>query len=129
MPTDDNAQDENLTGERHFVATTTELEDDQRVVIDVQGREIAVFNHAGSFHAVGNFCPHQGGPIAEGMLSGTLKENSDGRLVLCQEGEVLSCPWHGWEFDITSGDHLAHSQHRLPRYTVEIDGGKVFVRL
>lgn len=67
------------------------------------GTMVAVFNVGGRIFAVGNNCPHHGGPLRHGRISGTYlpfrpHEYRDGR-----EGRGLACPWHGWEFDIESG--------------------------
>ncbi len=66
-------------------------------VMTVRGRVIALFNVEGSFHAVDNTCPHRGGPLGEGILEGT----------------VVTCPWHGWEFDVCSG-----ASPRNPRVSI-----------
>jgi nitrite reductase/ring-hydroxylating ferredoxin subunit len=110
------------------VASVDEFEDASRVVVDVGGREIAVFRTDDGFHALSNYCVHQGGPACEGAITGTLAVDEDGDLVYDREGEIVSCPWHGWEFDVTNGEHLADPSFRLPTYEVELDDGEVYVR-
>lgn len=126
---------ENTDGSRtrHHVTTVDECPPGERRIIDIEGREIAVFNVDGEFHALANYCVHQGGPLCEGMTAGTVRatdttdEGWDWEY--CNEGEIISCPWHGWEFDITSGEHLAQTGYRTPTYDVEVDGDDVYVRL
>src|SRR5258708_19984758 len=69
------------------VATIDEIPNGQAKLVEVNGIEIAIFNVAGSFHAIDNTCTHVGGPLCEGEL----------------EGIEVTCPWHGATFDITTG--------------------------
>lgn len=119
--------DDNL----HYVAAVEDLEDGDRILADVEGQEIAVFNVGGEYHALVNFCVHQGGPVCEGVVTGTLSANEDDDWALeyDKRNEVLSCPWHGWEFDVTSGEHLARRQYRLPKFDVEVKDGEIYVEL
>jgi nitrite reductase/ring-hydroxylating ferredoxin subunit len=114
---------------RHHVVSEAELAGTDRVVADVEGREIAVFNLDGEYHAVANYCVHQGGPACEGLLSGTVSVSEGMELSYEQEGEIVACPWHGWEFDVRTGEHLARPQYRLPTYDVVTEDGEVYVEL
>jgi len=116
-------------GPRHHVVSTAELGDNDRVVVEIQGREIAVFHVDGEYYAVGNYCVHQGGPACEGLLSGTVTADEDGQLSYDRENEIVACPWHGWEFDITTGRHLANSDYALPTYDVVAEDGELYVEL
>ena len=75
------------------------------------GRIIALFNVEGTFHALDGVCPHQGGPLGQGIL----------------EQQVVTCPWHGWQFDVTTGRHLLNSQIGQPRLEVQVEGDNIFV--
>jgi nitrite reductase/ring-hydroxylating ferredoxin subunit len=112
----------------HRVAPRAALAESDRVVADVRGREVAVFEVDGEYHALSNYCTHQGGPACEGLLSGTL-DVEDGELTWCREDEVVACPWHGWEFDVTTGAHLASDRYRLPTYEVHVIDDDLYVRL
>ena len=116
------------TGGLHRVGRADELAPGDRLVAEVRGREVAVFNVDGGFHAVVNHCTHQGGPVCEGLLSGTLGVGDDGALRYERTDRVLSCPWHGWEFDVTTGEHLAPTGFRLPTYDVVVEDGDLLVR-
>ena len=70
------------------------------------GRELAVFNVDGCFHAIDNTCTHRGGPLGEGEL----------------EGSVVTCPWHGWQYDVTTGVCVANPAAKVVRYEVQVDG-------
>ena len=119
---------EGTRADRHYVAGADELGPGDRVIVEIDGREICVFNVDGEFHALANYCVHQGGPACEGLLSGTLAVDDDFELVYSREGRVLSCPWHGWEFDVTTGEHLSHTGYRLPTYDVEVEDDGIYVR-
>jgi nitrite reductase/ring-hydroxylating ferredoxin subunit len=77
------------------------------------GRIIAVFNVDGQFYALDGICPHAGGPLGQGSLA----------------GGVVTCPWHGWQFDVTSGRHCLNPRLTQAAYPVEIEAGDVFVVL
>ena len=88
-----------------------------------------MFRVDGDWVALSNHCVHQGGPVCEGRLSGTLAEDEDGGLSYDREGEVLACPWHGWEFDVTTGAALADPDYRQPTFEVAVEDGRVFLEL
>jgi nitrite reductase/ring-hydroxylating ferredoxin subunit len=96
-------------------------------MIDVDGLEIGVFNVDGEFYALANYCVHQGGPGCGGRISGRVTETEDGRLTYDRRGEIVCCPWHGWEYDITTGEHLADSKLRLPTFDVVERDGEIYV--
>jgi len=74
-------------------------------VAEVNGLEIAIFNIEGSFFAVDNTCAHRGGPLGEGEL----------------EGEVVTCPWHGWEYNVRTGISLTTPSASVKTYEVKVD--------
>ncbi len=76
-------------------------------------RMVALANVAGTFHALDGLCPHQGGPLGTGQLCGT----------------VLTCPWHGWQFDVVTGRHQISPTVRQPVHEVRVRNGLVEVRL
>jgi nitrite reductase/ring-hydroxylating ferredoxin subunit len=113
----------------HHVAAADDVGDGERVIVDIEGREIAVFHTNGEFHALSNYCTHQGGPACEGLLSGTLDVDGDDELVWRREDEIVACPWHGWEFDVTDGSHTASDRYRLPTYDVRVLDGELYIKL
>jgi nitrite reductase (NADH) small subunit len=97
---------------RHVVCTVDQLPPGARKIVDVAGRSIGVFNVNGAYYALRNRCPHQGAPLCEGTLKGTAPPSRPGEYLWAREGEILRCPWHGWEFDITTGRSV-FDPHRL----------------
>ncbi len=88
---------------KHVVAQVSEVPPGERKIVEVAGRSIGIFNVAGEFFALRNSCPHQGGPLCIGRLSGFLQSPLPGEYAYSRPGEVLRCPWHGWEFDVRTG--------------------------
>ena len=121
---------EGADGERHRVASTDELaEEGSRVLVEVAGREVGVFNVGGELHAVANYCVHQAGPLCEGDLTGRMVIGDDGWEWLWDDDRrLVTCPWHGWKFDVTTGANVQDDRYRVPRYDVEVEDGAVFVR-
>ena len=113
----------------HHVIAADDIADGERIIVDITGREIAVFHSNGEFYALSNYCTHQGGPACEGLLSGTLDVDESDELVWACDDEIVACPWHGWEFDITDGTHTASDDYRLPTYDVHILDGELYVEL
>ncbi len=87
----------------HVVARVSDLPPGSRKIVSVEGRSIGVFNVKGEYYALRNMCPHQGAPLCEGSLHGTAATTKPGEYEWIREGEILRCPWHGWEFDVTNG--------------------------
>lgn len=107
----------------HRVARVDEIPPGGRLIVAVEGRSIGVFNVRGTFHALRNLCPHQGAPLCEGPLAGTTLPSRPGEYILGREGEILRCPWHGWEFDVTTGASLFDPRRcRVRAYPVTLEG-------
>ena len=86
------------------------------------GRSIGVFNVAGEYFALRNRCPHQGGPLCLGSMSGLVTSSGPGDYTVSRQGEILRCPWHGWEFDIRTGQSWFDPKRvRVRRYDVIIE--------
>jgi nitrite reductase/ring-hydroxylating ferredoxin subunit len=76
------------------------------------GRMVAIANVDGTLHAIDGLCPHQGGPLGTGELCGT----------------VLTCPWHGWQFDVATGRHRVSATVRQAVHDVRERDGKIEIR-
>jgi nitrite reductase (NADH) small subunit len=95
------------------VGLVSDLDPGQGKTVERRGTEIALFNMGGSFRAIGNACPHRKGPLAEGEL----------------DGNTVTCPWHGWQFDVATGASLRSAEIAVPTYRTEVRGDEVFVEL
>jgi nitrite reductase/ring-hydroxylating ferredoxin subunit len=82
----------------------------------------------GSLHALLDKCLHQGGRLSRGVLTSDSSSSSDvGDYPFERYGEIVRCPWHGFEYDIRTGCLLAEQSRRLRTFTVTEEDGKVFV--
>ena len=88
---------------RHVVAAAAEVAPGQGKRVEVAGREIALFNVNGEFFAFADRCPHEGAPLSKGKLVGLAEADEPGQYRLSRKNEFLRCPWHGWEFDVRTG--------------------------
>jgi len=117
----------------HVIADAAEVGDGERILVQVEGRDICVFNVDDEYHAYTNWCPHQAGPVCEGPVSGTTEASYDRETYTTtkwvREGEILACPWHGWEFDLTNGHCLSHRDVAIPSHPVHVEDGKLVVTL
>lgn len=107
---------------KYVVARADEIAPGERKLVTIGGRSIAIFNIRGEFFALRNRCPHQGGPLCEGELFGVLESSDPGQYVYRRPGEIVRCPWHGWEFDLRTGRSWfdpAHTRVRAYQVTVE----------
>jgi nitrite reductase (NADH) small subunit len=119
---------------KHIVGTKEELKKGNHLVVQVKGRELGIFEKDGEYKAFLNWCAHQSGPICEGHLEGTVEASYDSDIMettleYCREGEILHCPWHGWEYDITSGECLSRKGVTLPSYPVTVEGDNIVVEI
>lgn len=86
---------------------------------------VGVFNVEGSFYAVLNRCPHQGGPLARGSVVGLLESSCPGEFDYDPSRKFVKCPWHGWEFDLTNGKSWFDPQReRVKPYEVKVERGQ-----
>ena len=106
---------------RVVVCAVEELPPGSRRIVDVAGRSIGVFNVAGEYLAVRNRCPHQGGPLCEGVQLGELTSSGPGDYRYSRPGGIIRCPWHAWEFDLRTGASWFDPQRKRVRsYDVEV---------
>jgi nitrite reductase/ring-hydroxylating ferredoxin subunit len=109
------------------VARVDDLPPGSRVIVELDGQSIGVFNVNGEFVAVLNVCPHELGPICLGRVGGTTFPSPPGEYRWGREGEILACPWHGWEFDLLTGKPLFGAVPNLRRFPVTVVDGGVYV--
>jgi nitrite reductase/ring-hydroxylating ferredoxin subunit len=120
---------------RHPVARSDEIPPGGRKIVSVGRIEIGLFNVGGEIRAYRNACPHAGAPVCLGRVSGTSLPSQVYEYAYGREGRVLRCPWHGWEFDLLTGEHLVDPQTRLKAVAVEAEnldqqaGGTLYVLL
>lgn len=79
----------------------------------VADRIVAVFNVDGEFRAMDGVCPHQGGPIGKGEMQGC----------------IVTCPWHGWQFDVRDGQSQLSPGVQHPTFEAKVENGRVFIAI
>ena len=113
---------------RHVVAAASEIPPGNRKLVTVKGRPIVIFNLDGAFYGLFNRCPHQGGSLCDGVITGLLESSEPGTYTYSRKGEILRCPWHGWEFDIRTGQSYCDPERiRARAYPVETAPGRRIV--
>lgn len=113
-----------MAKQKYVVAAALEIETGGRKLVEVAGREIGVFNVAGKFYALSNRCPHLGGSLCEGFVTGIAVSDGPNTYRMERKGEFLRCPFHGWEFDIATGQSWCDPKTmRIRQYPVHVEHG------
>lgn len=95
------------------VASTNDLKPGEGKVVNVNGTDVALFNVDGEFFAINNTCIHRGGPLGEGFL----------------EEDVVTCPWHGWRYNVKTGQNAIMPNMHVAKYNVKVEGNDVLVAI
>jgi 3-phenylpropionate/trans-cinnamate dioxygenase ferredoxin subunit len=104
------------------VCRVAELPPGGRKIVNVDNKSIGIFNVKGNFFALRNICPHQFAPLCEGKITGTTLPSKPGEYRYAREGEIIRCPWHGWEFDITTGKSIFNPHKvKVRSYDVSVE--------
>ena len=111
----------------HYVLAEEDVPEGGHAVVNIEGREIGIYRVNGEYHAILNYCPHQGAPICAGLVSGTTLPSEVYDYEYGRAGEIVRCPWHGWEFDLQTGKSLFSDRIRVKKYKVEVQEGKIGV--
>ena len=101
----------------------------ERRIVEVDGRQIGIFNVAGEYFALHNRCPHMGGNLCEGPVTGTTLAGGSAEFNYGRVGEILRCAWHGWEFEIRTGRSLADPRIAARRYAVTVEDGRLVLHI
>ncbi|WP_129113842.1 Rieske (2Fe-2S) protein [Halegenticoccus tardaugens] len=107
-----------MTKKRFELCPADELPPGDRRIETLDGFSVGVFNVDGEYYAMKNDCPHQRAPLCEGKLTGTNRSDTAGEYNWERDGQIVTCPWHGWEFDVTTGESV-FNPHRVKAKTFE----------
>lgn len=94
------------------IAGIADIKPGSGTTVEVGGKSLAVFNVEGSYYVIDNDCVHRGGPLGEGEL----------------EGNTVTCPWHGWSYDVKTGKCINNPSACVKSYPVTIDGADINIR-
>lgn len=116
------------------VADVNGFEDNSKIVVAIGDREVGVFRRGNDFFAYDNVCPHRGGPVCQGGLFGhvvePIAEDGTVRTLDYEKGRLnIVCPWHGYEYDVSTGEHVGNPKLRLRRVDIQVTDGRIYVAL
>lgn len=105
-----------------------DIPDGGRKQVTVDGRAICVLREGDEYFALRSTCPHQGADLCGGTLSGSMLPSRPQEYTYGLARHVLRCPWHGWEFDITTGGSLFDpARMRVRTYPVLVHEGQIYL--
>ncbi len=99
--------------EKIKVAAVSEIPPGERLVVEASGKHIAIFNVNGKLVACDNVCLHRGGPLGEGDI----------------EELIVTCPWHGWQYDLSTGECLMNPKAKITLYPVTVEANSICVEV
>ena len=114
---------------KHVVARSGDIPPGGRKIVRVKGREVGVFNLDGTLYAIKNVCPHQGARVCLGKIVGTTLPSDVYEFKYGLEGRILRCPWHEWEYDLTTGHSIFDPNVKLVAYPVEVVNDEIVVEI
>lgn len=114
-----------MSGDRAIpVARTEEIPPGGRKLVNLPGRKIAVFNVGGEYFALNDRCPHEGGSLCRGDQIGLVQSSGPGDYQYSRANEMVRCPWHGWEFDLRTGQSWCDPKRmRVKTFHVTVESG------
>ena len=118
----------------YTVAAEEEINKGERMIVEVEGNKIAIFNVNDEYYAYQNQCLHQYGPVCEGNTTDKWCDNFDKENFTLEskwvrEEGILNCPWHEWEFDLITGECLSLPSASLPSYPVTVKDGEIILHV
>jgi nitrite reductase (NADH) small subunit len=111
------------------VCKITDVTPGNQRIVTVGKYSIGVFNVEGSFFAVLNVCPHRGGPVCEGPQCGTSLPTDRYEFKYGREDSLVRCAWHGWEFDLRTGQCLGAPKVKARTFSTSVENGEVVVHV
>ena len=110
---------------RYVVGRAADLPPGSHRLVRAGRLGVGVFNVNGMYYALNNYCPHAGGPLCLGDVTGTTETAGDYNVIWVRQGEIVSCPWHAWEFDIATGRTITEPTKTVRTYPVCVEDGQV----
>ena len=117
-----------MASNKYIVGKASDLAEGERMVVEVNNRSIGIFNVGGKYYGLSNVCPHKGAEMCRGHVVGLLSSNGPGHFEYDTSKQFVMCPWHGWEFDITTGQsYFDPTGVRVRPYPVEVEDGQAVI--
>ncbi|WP_328392648.1 Rieske (2Fe-2S) protein [Nocardia sp. NBC_00416] len=116
-------------GREHVVATVDEIPPGSSKVVPIGRHGVGVYNVNGTFYAIANYCPHEGGPLCAGRTRGrtVVDDSVPGDSVMVRDNEFIYCPWHQWGFELATGTTAVKPEWSIRTYPVRVVGDDVLV--
>jgi nitrite reductase (NADH) small subunit len=117
-------------GREHVVATVDEIPPGGVKVVPIGRHGVGVYNVNGTFYAIANYCPHEGGPLCSGRIHGVTEvdDSRPGGAAESRDGEFIYCPWHQWGFELATGTTAVKPEWSIRTYPVRVVGTDVLVQ-
>ena len=112
-----------------LVCNDVELKEGGRQIVDTGKFTVGVFRVSGKLYGIRNYCPHNGAELCKGTLHSVYEPNSEFRVAKNVEGLVLTCPWHGRQFDLRTGYGLFDEKSKVPTYQVIVRDGRILLKV
>lgn len=116
-----------------FISKAADFKDGERRIVKTAKGEVGMFFEGGTFYAYSNLCPHQGGPACEGVMMNKVVDIIAADRTY--QGQTFSdtrhfvCPWHGWEYDLKTGECAGDKRVRLKKFEVVCKGDDIFLKV
>ncbi|ALS21420.1 MULTISPECIES: Rieske (2Fe-2S) protein [Paenibacillus] len=115
---------------KHVAAEVGEIAVGTCKIISIEGRSIGIYYDGERYHAIRNVCPHEQAELCKGHFSGTTLTSKPHEYIYGMEGEILVCPWHGWEFNVKTGASLVDpDRYRVKVYDVSVEEDRIVVHV
>jgi 3-phenylpropionate/trans-cinnamate dioxygenase ferredoxin subunit len=109
---------------KYVAAKAAEIPPGTSRAVTIAGRSIAIFNVDGTYRALRNHCAHQGGPLCGGVVVADIRASRPGAYEYDPTRRLVMCPWHGWEYDLVTGQSwFDPRRQRVRPYQVEVESG------
>jgi nitrite reductase/ring-hydroxylating ferredoxin subunit len=110
-------------------AGVDEIEIGDCKILKIEGRSIGIYYDGKKYFAIRNVCPHEQAELCKGKITGTTLPSKPHEYIYGMEGEVLVCPWHGWEFNVNDGTCLGDPKYKVKTYEVSVENNRVMVQI
>lgn len=115
---------------KYAVCTLNQLQTGKPFITKVRDIEVGIYLENEKVYAVRNMCPHKLAPVCEGIVGGTMLPSEPCEYQFGLAGQVIKCPWHGWEFDLVTGKSLfGISDRKVKTYATTIENDQVLIEM
>ena len=114
---------------KQFACEAGDVRAGAATIVTLGKLSVGIFKLDDGYHALLNVCPHRGAALCEGPVCGTTQPSANREFIYGREGEIIRCAWHGWEFDIRSGESLVDCSVKAKTFTVAVENDKLYVYL